>query len=72
MCCERVAQVWVWTGPELRVFRQVCTLNGHAGYVNSVACFPDGKRVVSGSQDKLVKIWDAKPQAEVRSFLWVH
>jgi len=36
VCCERVAQVWVWNGPAMRVFRQVCTLDGHAGFVYSV------------------------------------
>ena len=26
--------------------------------MNSVAVFPDGQRVVSGSNDKTVKVWD--------------
>ena len=26
--------------------------------VNSVAIFPDGRRVVSGSDDKTAKVWD--------------
>ena len=40
---------------------------GHAGWVRSVAFSPDGKRVISGSDDNLVKIWDAESGAEVRS-----
>ena len=41
------------------------TLAGHSGSVLTVAFSPDNKRVVSGSDDKLVKIWDANTGAEV-------
>ncbi|KAK4204395.1 hypothetical protein QBC40DRAFT_272760 [Triangularia verruculosa] len=34
------------------------TLTGHVGYVWSVAFSPDGTRLVSGSGDKAIKIWD--------------
>jgi WD40 repeat protein len=44
---------------------QVCTLSGHSDMVSAVAFSPDGKRVVSGSHDQLVKIWDADTGAEV-------
>jgi len=43
----------------------VRTLEGHLGGVESVAYSPDGKRVVSGSEDWIVKIWDANTAAEV-------
>ena len=49
----------------------MCTLTGHVGWVRSVAFSPDGKRVVSGSADNLVKIWDIATGAEVNSFLSV-
>ena len=45
---------------------QVRTLAGHSGWVTSVAISSDGKRVVSGSVDQTVKIWDVKTGAEVR------
>jgi WD40 repeat protein len=43
----------------------------HAGPVWSVALSPDGKRVVSGSGDELVKIWDVQTGAEVSIFVGV-
>jgi WD40 repeat protein len=43
------------------------TLKGHSSFVSSVAISPDGKHVVSGSWDKLVKIWNAKTGAEVHN-----
>ena len=45
--------------------RQECTLRGHSDWVRSVAFSPDGTRVVSGSDDKLVKIWRSDTGAEV-------
>jgi hypothetical protein len=33
-------------------------LNGHKGLVNSVAFSPDGRRIVSGSNDKTIGIWE--------------
>jgi WD40 repeat protein len=41
------------------------TLRGHSGSVISVAFSPDGKRLVSGSQDKTVKMWDAQTGREI-------
>ena len=52
---------------EMGVRRQVCTMEGHESCVYSVAFSPDGKRVVSGSHDRLVKIWNAETGEEVRS-----
>jgi|TARA_B100000809_G_scaffold25732_1_gene22560 WD40 repeat protein len=37
---------------------ETLTLKGHGKLVISVSFSPDGKRIVSGSGDKTVKIWD--------------
>ena len=49
--------------------RQMRTLTGHTSTVFSVAFSRDGTRIVSGSFDRSVKIWDAETGAEVSSFV---
>ena len=43
------------------------TLEGHAGWVMSVAFSPDGQRLASGSGDQTVKIWDSATGKELFS-----
>ena len=38
----------------------MCPSSGHSSYVNSVAISSDGTKVVSGSDDTTVKIWDVE------------
>ena len=59
-----------WKGSEKRLGWQVCTLTGHTGNVKIVAFSRDGTRIVSGSSDNLLKIWDAGSGAEVRILEW--
>ena len=44
-----------------------CEVLGHTKGVPSVAFSPDGTRVVSGSEDMTLKIWDARNGAQVSS-----
>jgi len=60
---------WGWSCEEI-VGWQVRTLTGHSDSVFSVDFSADGKRIVSGSADNLVKIWDAASGAEVISSVW--
>ena len=41
------------------------TFLGHKSDVRSVAFNPDGKRIVSGSQDRMVKVWEAQTGQEL-------
>jgi WD40 repeat protein len=42
----------------------VRTLRGHTGLVSSLAFSPDGRRLVSGSRDHTVKVWDVSMLGE--------
>jgi WD40 repeat protein len=47
---------------------QVAVLSGHTDEVTSLAFFPDGTSLVSGSIDKTVKLWDVQTGGVVKTF----
>jgi len=62
-CCVERADLRVL------VHEQECTLTGHSGHVRSVAYSPDGKHIVSGSDDNTVRVWDSQTGKEVSVLL---
>ena len=58
-------QVW-----EVRRRALQQTLRGHNNLVWHVSYTRDGKRLVSGSEDGLVKVWDTVSGAELKSYDW--
>jgi WD40 repeat protein len=66
--CGGFAHALRWKCSDERVGWQVCTLTGPRDNVRSVDFSPDGKSVVSGSEDNLVIIWDIETAVEVRKF----
>jgi WD40 repeat protein len=49
-----------------------CPVTGHSKSVMAVSFSADGKRIVSGSADHHVIIWNAQSGTEVSSFVGVH
>jgi WD40 repeat protein len=52
---------------DLRLWREVFPLRGHAGDVVGLAFHPDGRRLASGGQDRAVKLWHLDRTPEVRA-----
>jgi len=53
-------QVW-----ETVTGRPVLTLKGHSGFVTAVAFSPDGKRIVTTSEDNTLRLWETEAGQEV-------
>jgi WD40 repeat protein len=61
---KQSGEIKIWdatSGKEARA------LKGHTSTVSSVAFSPDGKRIVTGSNDSSIKIWDAATGETIRS-----
>jgi WD40 repeat protein len=56
--------VKVWEAESGRLLR---SLEGHTGWVNAVAVSPDGRFIVSGSDDRTVKVWELESGRLLRS-----
>jgi len=50
------------------VWAVLCTITGHTDYVHSARFSPDGKRIISTSDDGTLRIFDADSGAELRQF----
>ncbi|KAB8331286.1 hypothetical protein SD80_026025, partial [Scytonema tolypothrichoides VB-61278] len=48
--------------------KQLLTLNGHSDSVRAVIVTPDGKRVISASDDSTLKVWDLADGKVVTNF----
>ncbi|MGI8500490.1 MAG: protein kinase domain-containing protein [Hassallia sp.] len=49
-------------------FEQPSTLKGHSSDVNSVSFTPDGQMLVTGSDDRTIKLWNLTTKQEIRTF----
>ncbi|KAG2065489.1 WD40 repeat-like protein [Suillus decipiens] len=47
------------------ILKPVMTLKGHGDWIRSISYFPDGQRMISGSQDKTTRQWDPKAGKEI-------
>ncbi|WP_405614828.1 WD40 repeat domain-containing protein [Streptomyces sp. NBC_01508] len=44
--------------------RRVDVLRGHEGHVRRVAWSPDGQFIATGSDDRTVRVWSARPDVD--------
>jgi WD40 repeat protein len=49
------------------LWRELRALRGHTAGVSSIAYSPDGRRIVSGSDDGTIKVWDTERGCELRT-----
>jgi WD40 repeat protein len=63
-CGDNAAHVWeVATGKEYKRFQVSAT-----EYVNAMALSPDGRRLLTGHDDKTVRLWDVASGKQIHSF----
>jgi WD40 repeat protein len=66
---QKCIPTWIGRKPRVQANWSAAlqTLEGHSASVNSVAFSPDGKQVVSGSDDNTVQLWDAATGAALQT-----
>ena len=63
VCFGNRVRIWdLISGKEIKMFE------GHNDKVNSIAFFPNGDKIVSGSKDKTVRIWELISGKEIKKF----
>ena len=58
------SEIWLWqidlSSASGDIKSHIATFQGHENWVCSIAFSPDGARLVSGSADRTIKLWDVK------------
>jgi WD40 repeat protein len=64
-CGDTAAHMWeIATGRQARKF----DAGGNSGYVKGLALSPDGRHLLTGHEDKLVRLWDVATGKELQRF----
>jgi WD40 repeat protein/tRNA A-37 threonylcarbamoyl transferase component Bud32 len=70
--CELLAETasypgrgFEWYYWEQQMRSQLATLRGHNGPIRAVAFFPDGRKIVTASEDHTAKVWEATSGKEL-------